>query len=163
MNQATNGLWITPEQLAIRDQWETALKLGKCTLEQALAMVLHSGAPASPYLVERVERAFTNFSTGALLPEGEKMPANLAEPFGTQKRGNEAQASRAKNLARDIYECVMDLHRRHPKGTAEHLSLSRTNDRKKANETAFGVAARAFGVPEATVVNCYERHRKSVI
>ena len=163
MNQANEGLWITPAQLAIRDKWEQALKLNNCTLQMALTGVLQAGVPAGDYLIECVERAFINYTTGALLAEGEKMPANLAAAFGAQKLGNQAQASRAQQLARDVYECVMEFHLRHPKGTAEHLSLSRTTpERKKANETAFSAAARSFGVPEATVVNCYARHLRSL-
>ena len=45
-----NEITITAEQIAERDTWEQHLMQGRCTLEQALMMTLHAGAPASPYL-----------------------------------------------------------------------------------------------------------------
>lgn len=65
---------ITAEQIAERDTWEQHLMQGRCTLEQALMMVLHIGAPASPYLVTRMEQAFMAYNDGDC--------DDLAEAFG---------------------------------------------------------------------------------
>lgn len=65
---------ITPEQLAERDAWDQRLALGECTLADALLMTMHSGAPASPFLVRLVEGAFDTYNQG--------LADDLAEPFG---------------------------------------------------------------------------------
>ena len=65
---------ITDEQIADRDTWEQHLMHGRCTLEQALMMILHIGAPASPYLVARMEQAFMAYNEGEC--------DDLAVPFG---------------------------------------------------------------------------------
>ena len=59
-----NGITITAEQLAERDQWEQKLLRGECSLEDALLMILHTGAPASAYLLARVEQAFASYRDG---------------------------------------------------------------------------------------------------
>jgi hypothetical protein len=151
------GLFITPEQLAERDRWELAHKLGKCTLEEALTMVLHSGAPATPYLTECVERAFGNYSTGVFLHDGEKMPSDLAEPFGAIKSGNAAQAIRSRLADAQAFELVQELH------TESGLSLTRLRSRThKDGQTAFSRAADILKLPESTVATRYYRHQKSL-
>ena len=145
-----DGLHVTAAQIAERDAWERRLKLGQCTLEEALFGMLHSGAPATQYLLERLHTAFVNYSTGELLQHGQKRPRDLAETFGTVKW--DIQADRAAMLARDIFECVSELHSRHPKEHPRHLSLSRTDARARNTDTAFSVAARAFCLDESTIV-----------
>lgn len=74
---------ITSEQIADRDTWEQHLMQGRCTLEQAMMMVLHVGAPASPYLVARMEQAFMAYSDGAC--------DDLAVAFGCAENRREKQ------------------------------------------------------------------------
>lgn len=74
---------ITDEQIAERDTWEQHLMHGRCTLEQALMMVLHIGAPASPYLVARMEQAFITYSDGEC--------DDLAVAFGCAESRREKQ------------------------------------------------------------------------
>ena len=76
-------LIITAEQVAERDTWEQHLMLGNCTLEQALMMVLRIGAPASPYLVARMEQAFMTYIDGDC--------DDLAIPFGCAVSPREKQ------------------------------------------------------------------------
>jgi hypothetical protein len=74
---------ITDEQIAERDTWEQHLMHGRCTLEQALMMILHIGAPASPYLVARMEQAFMDYVDGDC--------DDLAIPFGCAESRREKQ------------------------------------------------------------------------
>lgn len=74
---------ITAEQIAERDAWERKLMDKHCTLADALTMILHIGAPASPYLVSRVEQAFFAYTHGEC--------DDLAAPFGC------AETKREKN------------------------------------------------------------------
>lgn len=69
------SITITDEQLAERDRWEGLLMQGRCSLHEALFMCLASGAPASPYLVTRIEAAFLAYQYGG--PD-----ADLAQEFG---------------------------------------------------------------------------------
>jgi hypothetical protein len=69
------------------------LASGKFTLEDALMMTLHSGVPASPYLIARLEQAFEDQREGR---------RQLRESFGTGRHGNEAQTVRSELGSVDI-------------------------------------------------------------
>ena len=50
---------VTDEQIAERDKWEALLKRGEITLSEALPLCMASGAPQTRYLIDQVERPFT--------------------------------------------------------------------------------------------------------
>ncbi|WP_075587818.1 hypothetical protein [Rhodoferax antarcticus] len=74
---------IGAAQLAERDLWDQKLMQGDCDLEAALMMVLHIGAPASPYLIARLEQAFMSYRDGLF--------DDLATPFGCAINQREKQ------------------------------------------------------------------------
>lgn len=163
MNDPAGGLYISADQLLERDQWEQRLALGQCTLEEALIMVLHIGAPAGPYLVERIVKAFGDYSTGAFLADGEKSLASLAAAFGSTKGGNEGQKYEKEMFNRSIYELVNHEHERYAKGHPKHAPLNTSDSRTTMDgATAFSIAATIFNLAESTVKNRYYRHRDSV-
>lgn len=55
---------ISDEQIAERDQWERKLKLGVVNLMDGLFLMLHTGAPATPYLLDRLIEAHTAYNEG---------------------------------------------------------------------------------------------------
>lgn len=55
---------VSDEQIAERDQWERRLKLGTVNLMDGLFMMLATGAPATPYLLERLNVAHTAYNDG---------------------------------------------------------------------------------------------------
>ncbi len=55
---------ISDEQIAERDQWERKLKLGVVNLMDGLFLMLSTGAPATPYLLERLHVAQTEYNDG---------------------------------------------------------------------------------------------------
>lgn len=71
MNQA---ITVLPEQIRMRDEWELKLKQGACNLSDALFMCMSSGAPMTPYLIERFEATIHAYQYGEV--------ADLAESFG---------------------------------------------------------------------------------
>jgi hypothetical protein len=88
------GITITAEQIAERDMWEEKLILKQCTLEQALIMVLHSGAPASRHLVLRMEHAFHAYQYGDC--------DDLAIPFGFAITRREKQQNRQYDVRSNV-------------------------------------------------------------
>ena len=90
-------LEVTDAQIAERDLWEQKLKLGECSLGDALFMCMASGAPASPYLIARIEGALEGYKAGAF--------SDLAEPFGL------AMGKREKNaMARETWVSHVRFH-----------------------------------------------------
>lgn len=77
------ALIITDEQLAEREAWDGRLMRGECTLDDALAMTMHLGVPASAYLTGRYQAAIDAYK--------ERAADDLAEPFGI------AMSKREKN------------------------------------------------------------------
>jgi hypothetical protein len=67
--------WITERQIAERDRWESLLMSGSLSLADAVVLMLRTGAPATPYLIDRLEGAFQGYQYGG--PD-----ADLAEEFG---------------------------------------------------------------------------------
>lgn len=66
---------ITDQQIAERDQWEGLLMNGTITLADAVMLMLGTGAPATRYLIARLEGAFQGYQYGG-------PGADLAEEFG---------------------------------------------------------------------------------
>ena len=90
-------LVVTDAQIAERDLWERKLKLGECSLADALILCLASGAPASPYLTARINAALEGYKDGAF--------TDLAEPFGM------AMGKREKNaMARETWVSHVRFH-----------------------------------------------------
>lgn len=67
---------IPLERIACRDQWAKWFVEGSASLADFLLATLHSGAPASPLLVELVERAFLDYQDGRT--------KDLADAFGVK-------------------------------------------------------------------------------
>lgn len=113
-------------------------------------MTLLSGAPASPYLIARVETAFNDQREGR---------HQLADSFGSSRHGNEAQAIESELVARQVFALVDELHRRYPKGHPDHLPLSRSDYRtRKTGPTAYSRAAEILApMAEGTVIKHYTR------
>lgn len=153
------GVFVTPAQIRERDRWELAHREGRCTLEELLMMSLYSGAPASGYLLDALERAFGGFSTGLGLEPGEERSRDLADAFGSARLGNVLQKAKARLYARDVLAAVELFN---TEGHPEHaedgpLPLSRSRDGKV---TAFSVAARAFGISESQVIELYQKAKR---
>lgn len=66
---------ITPEQIEQRDEWERLMVEGGLSLADGLTLMLRSGAPATPYLIARLEAAFYEVQYNG---------ADLAELFGVK-------------------------------------------------------------------------------
>ena len=148
------GLHIAEEQLAERDAWERRLIVGECTLQTALLMVLETGAPPTHRLIERLHHAFDSYSTGQLLYPGEKRPKTLADAFGAIRW--DIQKVEAERFAHSVFELVMELHGKHPKGHPDHLALTRQTSRtRKAGHTAFSRAAELYQISESSVIKYY--------
>lgn len=81
MNQA---ITVVPDQIRMRDEWELKLKQGVCNLSDAFFMCMSSGAPMTPYLIERFEAAIHAYQYGEV--------ADLAEPFGIAMPQREKRA-----------------------------------------------------------------------
>lgn len=132
---------ITAEQLAERDAWELALKTGKCTLHEALFMCLSSGAPATPYLLERLERAFASYVRGDC--------ADLAEPFGLSLSKREKNSVRSEVAKGHIRRLVEDFHAR---------GFPLTNPEQYPNTvTAFHKAAELCDKAVSTVFDVWRK------
>lgn len=86
---------VTETQISERNSWESKLKRGMCTLDQAMSGAMRSGAPMTPYLIECYERAVWQYTRGSV--------DDLAVPFGI------AAGSREKNKA---IRSVADSHLR---------------------------------------------------
>jgi len=138
-----------------RDQWDVRLLRDECTLEEALAMSMHMGVPVSPLVMARVELAFDNHRQGGM---------QLAQSFGCDRAGNEAQSIQAGLVRRQAYALVLELHHKHPKGHSEHLALTISSARTKetTRSTAFKRAGEILKVSEATVKKHYNAERKLV-
>lgn len=95
-------LLITPEQLAERDLWESHLARGICSLHEALFMCLASGAPASPYLLARLEGAFYAYLDG----END----DLADLFGLSMTKREKNAEKRATWVSHVRFHVDSFH-----------------------------------------------------
>lgn len=93
---------ITGKQLAERNKWERLLKQEQCSLHEALFMCLASGAPATPYLLERLERAFASYARGDC--------ADLAEPFGLLLSKREKNSVRADVARGHVKWLIGEFH-----------------------------------------------------
>jgi hypothetical protein len=141
-------LIIARSQLEEAARWVHWWLQGKCTLEDALCGVLRSGAPAPAVLVDAVAAAFDNYTTGAFLKPGEKMPKDLAECFGSVKAGNLSQHIAAAIRSRAVVRFVVDLEAAHPE-------LVRRNSSVAGGETLFSRAAEQLNLNEGTVVRLF--------
>jgi hypothetical protein len=139
---------MTPAQRLEQAEWEAGLSTGKYTLEDVLMMTLQSGNPASPGLVARIEKAFTDHREGR---------CQLGDSFGSGRHWHDAQAIESELVARQVFALVDELHRRHPKGHPDHMPLSRSGSRtRKTGPTAYSRAAEILApMAEATVVKRY--------
>ncbi len=112
-------------------------------------MSLHTGTSASPFLIAQLERAFQEHREGGL---------QLADSFGCDRHGNEAQAIVSELVARQVFALVNELHSRYPKRHPEHLPLSRAHARtRKSGLTAYSRAGQILSMGESAVVKHYTR------
>lgn len=130
---------ITDEQIAERDQWDKRLKLGQCNLADALLMTLHIGAPASAYLLARVEEAFATYNEGAC--------DDLATPFGC------AVGQREKK--QQEHETHRSNVKFHVKSFSEQ-GYPKLNPNINPNESAFTKAADLLGT--VTAATAFDIH-----
>lgn len=115
-------LRITAEQLAQRDEWDRRLMRKECTLEDALAMTMLIGVPASAYLVACYEAAIDTYKAG--------MVTDLAEPFGIAMGKREKDAMDRETWVSHVRFNVDSFHaqgysKNHPAsydGTAFHMA-----------------------------------------
>lgn len=141
---------VTDEQIAERDRWEEMLKRGEITLSEALPLCMRSGAPATEYLTDRVERAFSEHLESAggefVGDDGKSVPYDtLARAFGLQI--NQRGRNRIKRLVEisHLRKVVDDFHAG---------GLPKTLD-NAAGRTAFDAAAEQLGKSARTVSDIY--------
>ena len=79
-----SAIVITEDQIAERDNWERLLLNGSISLADAVLLMLRTGAPATPYLTERLAQAFQTYQYGGA-------DADLAEEFGVAIKQRERQ------------------------------------------------------------------------
>ena len=89
---------ITGEQIAERDRWERLLMEQKVNLFDGLYMMLSSGAPATPYLMQRLTAADIAYKEGGI--------SDLAEAFGMALTQSEKRSLNDENLRNHIKRLV---------------------------------------------------------
>lgn len=130
------SLLVTAEQLAERDLWERQLRLGACSLHDALFMCLASGAPASPFLIARLEGAFHAYQDGE---------DDLAELFGLSMTKRQKNAQKRALWVSHVKFHVDSFHEQGlPKQDPSYYS-----------DTAFHAAAKLLHRSPAQVFDTY--------
>lgn len=141
---------VTDEQIAERDGWEEMLKRGEITLSEALPLCMRSGAPATEYLTDRVERVFSEHLGSAggefVTDDGKSVPYDtLARAFGLHI------GQRGRNKIRRLIELA---HLRKVVDDFHAGGLPKTLD-NTAGRTAFDAAAEQLGKSARTVSDSY--------
>lgn len=130
-------LIITDEQIAIRDEWELRLKQNKCNLSDALFMCMSSGAPLTPYLLERFEGVVHAYQSGEI--------ADLAEGFGIAMRKREKNAMERKTKVSNVRFHV----------DAYHEQGFSKNSPENYDDTAFHQTAKLLKMSTSQIFDLY--------
>lgn len=110
---------------------------GECSLNDAVYACLASGAPATPYILQRYEAAIRAYLKGEV--------ADLAEPFGI------AMTKRAKNAVKRLsWVSHVRFH-----VDAAHKQGFKLQDPSKYENTAFHTAARLLHRSPTHVFDTY--------
>lgn len=91
---------ITAEQIAERDKWEKLLMDGTISLFDALYMMLATGAPATPYLLDRLTQVDVAYKAGEF--------SDMAEALGCALSASEKRAMERRTLRRGVKYMVQD-------------------------------------------------------
>lgn len=94
---------ITIGQLQERDEWERQLKLGHLSLADALLLMLRTGAPATPYLLDRLEQALQAYQYGGPV-------VDLASEFGVHTTQRDRQRQDRVTLVSHVRFHIDALH-----------------------------------------------------
>lgn len=89
---------VTDEQIAERDRWERKLMAGEVDLFGGLYMMLSSGAPATQYLLDRLNEAEAAYQDGEV--------KDLAEAFGILLMQNEKRRMKRLTEISDVVQMV---------------------------------------------------------
>lgn len=136
MNQA---ITVGPDQIRMRDEWELKLKQDVCNLSDALFMCMSSGAPMTPYLIDRFEAAIHAYQDGEV--------ADLAEPFGI------AMGKRQKNA---MTRLTLVSHVKFLVDTFAEQGKPRVDFHQWENgDTAFHAAAKVLGKSPDQIKDMY--------
>lgn len=95
--------FITSAQVQERDEWERLLKIGTLSLADGLVLMLRTGAPATPYLLARLESALQVYQYGG--PD-----ADLAKELGVQVTQRDRQRQDRATLVSYVRFHVDALH-----------------------------------------------------
>lgn len=93
---------IAAEQVAERDRWERLLVEGKANLFDALIGMLSTGAPATPYLLQRLTQAEIAYKDHAI--------EDLAEAFGIAMSKSEKNAMNRQTILVNVRHVVDAMH-----------------------------------------------------
>lgn len=98
----TEGITITPEQLAERDAWDRRLMEGKCTIDDAMSMCMYIGAPISPFMREQYEAAWNEYRS--------EKKADLADLLGVRLADKDRRAMERATWVSNIRFHVDSYH-----------------------------------------------------
>ena len=130
---------VTDEQIAERDQWESKLKLGVVNLMDGLFLMLHTGAPATPYLLERLIEAHTAYNEGR--------HDDLAAAFGCELTRSEKHKDNHESWRTAVKCYVEGFH---------DLKFPLLNPNQHPDkDSAFKKTAESFGKSPSTVFSVY--------
>jgi hypothetical protein len=135
---------ITQEQIDEASLWERKLAEGGCNLNDALYMIMSSGAPVPRYVLDRYEMAIDSYNNGEC--------SDLADAFGF------AHAKKTKNVM------LKYLRRLHVKDLVDYYNelghpLS-TPIKGSATSTAFDKVAEQLDLNAEHVIKEYYASKK---
>jgi len=156
-----SSIEVSPSQIEERNAWDLRLKLGHITLADTVVLCMLSGAPASAYLLGRVEAAFNAYldtgasaelagalfdfgGKGSLSGGGSGAPAMSGTVTVSEK--NRRQRETLRNSVR------FHVNSFHEQGHSK-------SDPKAYEGTAFHLAAELLGMKVGTVFDLYTGHR----
>lgn len=132
-----NAITITPAQMEERDRWERLLLEGKANLFDAMCGMLSTGAPATPYLLQRLTQAEIAYKSHDI--------TDLAEAFGIAMGKREKNAMNRQTMVQNLRHVVDAMHARgFPK-----------QDPSKYDKTAFHVAGEVLHKSPSQVFDLY--------
>ena len=130
---------ISADQMQEAARWERKFLAKECSLDVALSMTFHSGAPVGPYLVEAYERALKAYYAGEI--------ADLAVGLGCELTKTEKNALKKPMDSSRLRRCVERW---------KELGF-KMQDPSSYSETAFHKAAEELPLAASTI---YERYYK---
>lgn len=134
---------IPSAQLQQRDDWERLLMAGTISLADGLMLMLQTSAPATPYLIARLEKAFHDYQYG-------DADVHLEEFFGVAVSQRERRRQERLTLVSYVKMHVDGFH-------DQGFTLQ---DPAKFPDTAFEKAATSEALKEFTAGNLFHMYYK---